>query len=51
MEQQLSSPPRTDGETAVMLERLRELVAAESPPGAIPLLTACADLLADWARR
>jgi glutamate carboxypeptidase len=30
--------------------QLAELVAMESPPGSIPHLTSCADLLADWGR-
>lgn len=31
-----------------MMDRLARLVAQESPPGALPQLSACADLLADW---
>jgi glutamate carboxypeptidase len=31
-----------------MVDRLRELVSYESPPGARPQLAACADLLAGW---
>jgi glutamate carboxypeptidase len=43
------SPARpTPGQAAAMLGRLADLVAAESPPGSIPHLTACADLLAGW---
>lgn len=33
---------------AVAVDRLAELVALESPPGALGLLGRCADLLADW---
>lgn len=33
---------------AAMVDRLGELVACESPPGSIPHLRACAELLADW---
>jgi glutamate carboxypeptidase len=33
---------------AAMVERLEVLVACESPPGSIPQLEACADLLAGW---
>ncbi|HEU4426119.1 MAG TPA: M20 family metallopeptidase [Pilimelia sp.] len=31
-----------------MVDRLGELVSCESPPGSIPHLSACADLLAGW---
>jgi glutamate carboxypeptidase len=37
-----------DDNAAAMLNRLAELVACESPPGSIPHLTACAELLAGW---
>ncbi|WP_155373650.1 M20/M25/M40 family metallo-hydrolase [Catellatospora vulcania] len=33
---------------ATMVAQLRELVECESPPGALPQLGACADLLAAW---
>ena len=33
---------------AAMVDRLAELVACESPPGALPQLNACAELLAGW---
>jgi glutamate carboxypeptidase len=33
---------------AAMVDRLAELVACESPPGSVPHLKACAELLAGW---
>ncbi|MEV7013625.1 M20/M25/M40 family metallo-hydrolase [Streptosporangium sp. NPDC051022] len=35
-------------DAAMMVKRLGELVSCESPPGSIPHLTACADLVAGW---
>jgi glutamate carboxypeptidase len=34
-----------------MVDRLADLVAHESPPGSVPHLTACADLLARWGEQ
>ena len=46
---QLSGLRQTAHENAAsMTERLSELVACESPPGSIPHLKACAELLAGW---
>ncbi|MDN3359879.1 M20 family metallopeptidase [Actinomadura sp. DC4] len=36
---------------AELTERLAELVSCESPPGSLPELAACADLLAEWGER
>ncbi|NUR31893.1 MAG: M20/M25/M40 family metallo-hydrolase [Catenulispora sp.] len=38
-------------DAGVLVDRLDQLVAHETPPGSIPHLTACADLLADWGTR
>ncbi|MEV8634837.1 M20 family metallopeptidase [Streptosporangium sp. NPDC051023] len=35
-------------DAATMVDRLGELVSCESPPGSIPHLRACADLVAGW---
>jgi glutamate carboxypeptidase len=46
---QLSGMRRDAHEHAtLMLDRLAELVACESPPGSVPHLKSCGDLLAGW---
>lgn len=42
---------RARQDAGAMVDRLDELVSCESPPGSLPHLNACADLLAGWGEQ
>jgi glutamate carboxypeptidase len=50
MEQLSALRQEAHDHAAAMLDQLAELVACESPPGALPQLKACGDLLAGWGQ-
>lgn len=47
----MKQPNEARPSVAELTERLGELVSYESPPGSLPELAACADLLADWGEQ